>query len=140
MKLMAAYAPTERSTGSEATPELTATIRVLRSDQIGGDCHQHHRCERGHHGNHDDASVQNVQNVLWTTLPWPLRPVAQALLDRANRKRGRLSGVRYAARIAGIRRAVLSGAVGNSALGHRLLACRGGCAMKLHGPHIRKAN
>ena len=35
---------------------------------------------------------------------------------------------------------MLSGVVGNSGLGHRLLACRGGRAMKLHGPHILQAN
>jgi hypothetical protein len=74
------------------------------------------------------------------TLSWQQERQAQALLDRANKRRGRLSRVRYAARIAGIRRAVLSGAVGNSALGHRLLACRGGREMKLHGSHFLQVN
>lgn len=88
----------------------------------------------------DDADDAPVRGAQWAGLTWEQARQAQALLERANRERGRLRGPRYALRIAGIRRAVLSGVVGDSALGYRLLACRGGRAMKLHGPHILKEN
>ena len=66
-----------------------------------------------------------VPGVRADGLTWEQQQQAQALLERANRERGRLRGAQYEGRIAGIRTAVLSGAVGNSALGRWLLPTAG---------------
>lgn len=64
---------------------------------------------------------------------------AQRLLNRANARRGRVTGFRYACRIGGIISAVKRGLVDNAAFGHKLLAHRGGRTMKLHAPdHLQR--
>ncbi len=60
---------------------------------------------------------------------------AQELLHRAQQMRGRLTGPRFAARVAGIVSAVKHGRVGNSRWGWSMHGKRGGNVMRNHAPH-----
>ena len=72
-------------------------------------------------------------------LTWEQAHLAQQLLNRANRERGRLRGPKFAARIAGIVSAVKHGRVGNAAWGWSMHGKRGGQTMAQHPPHHLRA-
>ena len=61
----------------------------------------------------------------------------RALLAKAERERGKLTGWAHRLRLWGIRSAVNRGVVGNSAWGLSLARVRGGQALSMHGRHIQ---
>jgi len=63
-----------------------------------------------------------------------------AKADRERPMRGRHAERRHRLRIGGMLSSVKVGRTGNGAWGRLMLACRGGKAMAMHGPHILAEN
>jgi hypothetical protein len=87
----------------------------------------------------DDAASEGLGLVVSSFDGHGLTPAqvsqAEQILARVERKRGRLKGPRFAARVAGIVSAVKHSRVGNRSWGLRMLARQGGLTMLRHALH-----